>query len=116
MPKRFRVQWTESWTLIDGNTVDHLRADAALELGLGAIGLGFRDHAIHALVIAKEAAKELGERDTLQNAESALGKLEYHEAAAVAARNRPAVRTRAAELAAKYILVVQAPTGGNAAN
>jgi tetratricopeptide (TPR) repeat protein len=112
----FQSAWTESWALIDGNTVDHLRADAALELGLGAIGLGFRDHAMHALVIAREAAKELGERDTLHNAESALAKLEYHEAAAVAARNRPAVRTRAAELAAKYILVVQVPTGGNAAN
>jgi tetratricopeptide (TPR) repeat protein len=94
----FHRAWTESWRIIDGGSVDEVRPAAALELGFGAIGLQLREHAIHAFGIARDAARELRDSDTLAKAQSALDKLEFHEAAAVALRNRPTRRTRAGEL------------------
>lgn len=105
----FHHAWANSWVLIDGGTVDHLRADAAFEVGMGAVSVGFRDLAEQALRVARDAARDLLEQDTFEKAESALGKLEYHEAAAVAQRNRPGVRSRAADLATKYVQLLPAP-------
>jgi tetratricopeptide (TPR) repeat protein len=99
----FHHAWSESWKLIDGGTVDHLRAAAALELGLGALGLRERERAEHALQVARDTAQELRDADTLARAQSALDQLDYHEAAASALRNRPTHRGRAGELAMQYV-------------
>lgn len=104
----FHRAWTASWKLIDSGSVEHLRAAAALELGLGAIGLRLREHAAHALGIARDAARELCDRETLDRAQSALEQLEFHEAAAVAFRNRPPRRTRASELAIQSVEALDA--------
>jgi tetratricopeptide (TPR) repeat protein len=74
----FHDAWTQAWALIDGGEADRLRAAAALELGLGALSLGLREQAAHALTIARDAARELREGDTLARAESALDHLAHH--------------------------------------
>lgn len=107
----FHRAWTESWKLIDDGPADDLHAAAALELGLGALSLHLREHAEHALTIARDTARDSGEKDTLAKAQSALDKLDYHQAAAVALRHRRAVSTRAGELASRYVLSLNAPTG-----
>jgi tetratricopeptide (TPR) repeat protein len=105
----FDHAWAASWKLIDSGSVDHLRAAAALELGLGAISLRLREHAGYALSVAGDAAREIRDGETLARAQSALEKLEFHEAAAVALRNRPARRTRAGELAMQYVGALGVP-------
>lgn len=100
----FQRAWTDSWTLVDTGLPDDLRAAAALELGLGAASLHLREHAEHALMIALDGARALGNPDLLAKAQSALDRLEYHEAAAVAQRHRRPVSTRAGDLANQYVL------------
>jgi tetratricopeptide (TPR) repeat protein len=74
----FHEAWTQAWMLIDGGEAERLRAAAALELGLGALNLGLREYAEHALTIARDAARDLREGDTLARAESALDHLVHH--------------------------------------
>lgn len=74
----FHDAWSQAWTLIDRGEANRLRAAAALELGLGALNLGLSEHAEHALTIARDAARELREGDTLTRAESALDHLAHH--------------------------------------
>jgi tetratricopeptide (TPR) repeat protein len=74
----FHDAWAQAWKLIDSGVADRLRAAAALELGLGALNLDLREHAEHALNIARDAARELREGDTLARAESALDHLARH--------------------------------------
>jgi hypothetical protein len=74
----FHEAWLEAWKLIDSGAADRLRAAAALELGLGALNLGLREHALHALTIARDSARELREGDTLARTESALDNLAHH--------------------------------------
>lgn len=73
----FHDAWTQAWKLIDHGVADHLRAAAALELGLGALNLGLREYAEHALVTARDAARELREGDTLARADAALDALAH---------------------------------------
>jgi tetratricopeptide (TPR) repeat protein len=74
----FHDAWLQAWKLIDSGAADRLRAAAALELGLGALNLNLRDHAEHALTVARDAARDLREGDTLSRAESALDNLTHH--------------------------------------
>lgn len=74
----FHEAWLQAWQLIDSGAADRLRAAAALELGLGALNLDLREHAEHALTIARDAAGELREGDTLARAESALDNLAHY--------------------------------------
>jgi tetratricopeptide (TPR) repeat protein len=71
----FRDAWIQAWSIIDSGSVNHLRPAAALELGLGALGLGIRDQAMEALTIARDGARLAREGDTLARAESALREL-----------------------------------------
>lgn len=75
----FHEAWTKAWKLIDGGTLDHLRAAAAMELGLGALNLGMREHAEYALTAARDTARDLCEGDTLARAESALDNLAHDQ-------------------------------------
>jgi tetratricopeptide (TPR) repeat protein len=74
----FHEAWARAWKLIDGGVAEHLRASAALELGLGALNLGLREHAEYALVTARDTARELREGDTLAKADAALDALAHH--------------------------------------
>jgi tetratricopeptide (TPR) repeat protein len=111
----FHRAWKESWTLIDGGSADSLRAAAALELGLGAVSLDLREHADHALTFSQATARDVGDKDILTKAQSALDKLDYHAAAAVALRHRRPIPTRAGDLASRYVLSLSAAmrTSGN---
>lgn len=71
----FHEAWAHAWNLMEEGGVEHLRAAAALELGLGALQLGLREHATSALVAAQEAARDLREGETLAQAEAALDNL-----------------------------------------
>lgn len=104
----FQRAWRDSWTLMDAGLPADLRAAAALELGLGAVSLDLREHAEHALTIARNGARELRIPDLLATAQSALDNLEYHQAAAVAQRHRRPVSTRAGDLASRYVLSLNA--------
>ncbi|HEX2206475.1 MAG TPA: hypothetical protein VHG93_02275 [Longimicrobium sp.] len=77
----FHRAWTDAWALLDRGVVDHLRAAAPLELGLGALSLGLWDYAEYALVTARDAAGELREGDTLAEAEASLDHLQRRHAA-----------------------------------
>jgi tetratricopeptide (TPR) repeat protein len=110
-PEVFQTAWAQAWKLIDTGAVEHIRAAAALELGLGAISLGWREHAEAALLVARNTATDSLERELLSKAESALEKLDYHQAAAIAQRLRPAGRTRAGELAAEYVQSLDSNSG-----
>lgn len=74
----FHDAWTHAWNLIDSGAANRLRAAAALELGLGALNLDLRQHAEHALTVARDGARESREGDTLARAESALDNLAHH--------------------------------------
>lgn len=97
----FHNAWNDAWKIMDGGMVDHLRAAAALELGLGALSLGLREHAEHALSIARDAARELREGDTLTRAESALDSLAHHPSERHDLRPRQALRLRPADFASQ---------------
>ena len=84
----FHDAWTHAWKLIDSGAANRLRAAAALELGLGALHLDLREYAEHALTIARDAARELREGDTLARAESALDNLAHHLSITRAFRQR----------------------------
>ncbi len=74
----FSDAWIRAWELIEGGVAQHLRAAAALELGLGALSLGRREDAERALVSAQDAARELRDGDTLARADAALDALARH--------------------------------------
>ncbi|HYR08865.1 MAG TPA: hypothetical protein VEQ60_13875, partial [Longimicrobium sp.] len=100
----FHRAWTDAWRLIDGESVDHLRAAAPLELGLGALSLGLWEYAEHALTTARDAANELREGETLAQAEASLDHLKRRHAADCS-RQPPmiATRTRSGDLAAALV-------------
>ncbi|HST59470.1 MAG TPA: hypothetical protein VLK84_12290 [Longimicrobium sp.] len=97
----FHHAWTEAWKLVDGGAVDHLRAVATLELGLGALNLSLREYAEYALTTARDAAKARGEADTLTRAESALDNLLRHPSGDRDLLRRQPARLRSADLAAQ---------------
>jgi tetratricopeptide (TPR) repeat protein len=100
----FHRAWTDAWNLIDGEAVDHLRAVAPLELGLGALSLGLWEHAEHALTTARDAADELREGDTLAEAEASLDHLKRRHAAGRSQHQpRTEARTRSGDLAADLV-------------
>lgn len=82
----FHHAWTSAWTLIDTGMVDHLRAAAPLELGLGALSLGLWEYAELALTTSRDAAQDLREGDTLARAESSLDHLRRRQTADRASR------------------------------
>lgn len=99
----FQESWRHAWSLMDHRDVEHLRPAAALELGLGALGLGIRDQAEAALSIARDGARLAREGDTLSKAEAALqvlGGLPRQ------GRSPAAPRVRAADVAKR---IAQAP-------
>jgi tetratricopeptide (TPR) repeat protein len=77
----FHKAWADAWTLIDSGSVDHLRAAAPLEIGLGALSLGLWEHAEVALTTSRDAAKERREGETLVRAEASLDNLQRRQAA-----------------------------------
>ncbi|HYW13594.1 MAG TPA: hypothetical protein VE871_16655 [Longimicrobium sp.] len=86
----FGDAWIRAWELIESGVAQHLRAAAALELGLGALSLGLREDAERAFVRAQEAARELRDGDTLARADAALDALarDPHESPGLQARRR----------------------------
>lgn len=103
----FHEAWAQAWSIMDSGAVNHLRPAAALELGLGALGLGIRDQAQAALTIARDGARTAREGDTLSRADAALRELGQP-------RKRPGrspsvVRSRAADLAKRVALSPDAP-------
>ena len=112
----FQRAWSDAWTLIDTATVDHLRAAATLELGLGALSLGLWEHAEHALTTAREAAQEQRQGDTLAEAEASLEHLRRRHAVDQSLHPRTALRVRdlAAELAKSLNAQAPASAGANA--
>jgi tetratricopeptide (TPR) repeat protein len=105
----FHRVWSEAWELIGGGTVEHLRAAAPLELGLGALSLGMWEHAEFALTTARTAAEELREGDTLARADSSLEHLVRRQSADRA--NRPIQAPfRTSDLAALLVQSLNAQT------
>ena len=84
----FHAAWQRGWQLLDTGVVEHLRAAAPLELGMGALSLGLWEYAEHALAQARDAAAEMREGDTLARAEAALESLRADQAAGAAAGAR----------------------------
>jgi tetratricopeptide (TPR) repeat protein len=112
-PETFHCAWADAWSLIDGGAVNHLRAAAPLELGLGALSLGLWDHAESALKAAREAAQELREGDTLARAESSLDHLSRRQ---TADRHTRALRPRTGDLATDLVRSLSAqPLGRSGA-
>lgn len=107
----FQKAWTEGWTLIDQGSVDHLRAAAPLDMGLGALSLGLWEHAEVALITAHNAAKELRESDTLERAESSLDHLKRRQAADRYSRLATA-RARPGDLSAELVRSLNAQLAG----
>jgi hypothetical protein len=99
-PETFHCAWGDAWSLIDGGAVNHLRAAAPLELGLGALSLGLWDYAELALKTAREAAQDLREGDTLARAESSLDHLGRRQ---TADRHTRALRPRTGDLATDLV-------------
>jgi tetratricopeptide (TPR) repeat protein len=77
----FRAAWTEAWDILDAGTAEHLRPAAALELGLGALNLAAWADASMALHIARTAAEEAHDSETIVRAEESLKLLEREEKA-----------------------------------
>lgn len=75
----FHHAWSDAWALLDSGTVDHLRAAASLELGLGALSLRLWPEAQKALTISRAEAERRGEADTLVKADAALDNLERRQ-------------------------------------
>jgi hypothetical protein len=107
----FHAGWTEAWTLIDSGVVDHLRAAAPLELGLGALSLGLWDHAEVALTSARGAARELREGDTLARADAYLDHLLRRQAADRYTRSAAARQLRTGDLAMLLVKSLNAQAG-----
>jgi tetratricopeptide (TPR) repeat protein len=114
----FHQAWTESWKLVDGGRLNHLRAAAPLELGLGALSLGLWEYAGVALTTARDAAQELSEGDTLAKAESSIDHLRRRQSADGYSRRESALRT--GELATELVrslnaqlVTAQDPFDGN---
>jgi hypothetical protein len=97
----FHRVWTDAWKLVDGGSLNHLRAAAPLELGLGALSLGLWDYADVALTTARDAAQELREGDTLAKAESSIDHLRRRQSADGYARRETTLRN--GELAAELV-------------
>jgi tetratricopeptide (TPR) repeat protein len=76
----FFAAWSEAWRLLDSGTVDHLRAPASLELGLGALSLKLWEDAELALAAARAAAEATRDGEILARAESALDHLDRRQA------------------------------------
>lgn len=112
-PETFHRAWADAWRLMDDGAVEHLRAAAPLELGLGALSLGLWEHAEVALTTAREAAQDLREGDTLARAESSLDHLGRRQ---TADRHTRALRPRAGDLATDLVhsLSTQPLTRSNA--
>lgn len=77
----FRAAWTEAWSILEAGTAEHLRAAAALELGLGALNLSVWEDASMALTVAKGAAEGTGDYETIARAEGALALMAREERA-----------------------------------
>ena len=97
----FQHAWTEAWRLIDSGALDHLRAAAALELGLGALNLNLRELAEFALASARDTARERQEADVLARADSALDNLTRHLSLDRDLLRRQPTHLRSADLAAQ---------------
>jgi tetratricopeptide (TPR) repeat protein len=89
----FRAAWAETWSILDARAAEHLRAAAALELGLGALNLGAWEDAGMALNIARETAELSRDYETIARAEVALEQMAREERADLViwpgARNHP---------------------------
>jgi tetratricopeptide (TPR) repeat protein len=75
----FHAAWSDAWALLESGTVDHLRAAAPLELGLGALSLKLWDHAEQALTVSRTESETRREGDTLAKAEAAIENLERRQ-------------------------------------
>jgi tetratricopeptide (TPR) repeat protein len=104
----FHDAWAQAWSIMESGPVNHLRPAAALELGLGALGLGFRDQAEAALTIARDGARLAREGDTLSRAESALHEVSQPRRRR-ALRSPASPHTRAADLAKRVAHSPDAP-------
>lgn len=104
----FQASWIQAWEVIETADADHIRPAAALELGLGAIGVGRWDDAEAALVIARDGARTLRDAITLSGAESALQRLSQPKRGDEAKPANPP-RTRAAETATRIARTPDAP-------
>lgn len=107
----FHLTWAEAWALIDGGAVDHLRAAAPLEIGLGALSLGLWEHAEVALITSRDAARQRREGETLVRAESSLDHLRRRQAAD--RHSRPATnRARPGDLSADLVRSINSQPAG----
>lgn len=111
----FHVAWTDAWKLIDSGGVDHLRAAAPLELGMGALSLGLWEHAEMALTTARDAAQQLREGDSLAAAEASLNHLARRQAADRCGRAEP-TRARSSDLAAQLVRSLNASRPSSSRN
>lgn len=109
--KTFHQAWVEGWRLIECGSVDHLRAAAPLEMGLGALSLGLWEDAERALVTSRDAAKELREGETLARAESSLDHLKHRRSGDTYTR-RPARWGASERLAADLVRSLNAHAAG----
>lgn len=115
----FYRAWTDAWILLDTGALEHLRAAAPLELGLGALSLGLWEHAEAALISARDAATELRAGDTLAEAEASLDHLRRRHAAGQsthAGRTGPRAGDLATELAHSLNAQASAPVPEPAAS
>jgi tetratricopeptide (TPR) repeat protein len=106
----FHRAWINAWALIDVGAVEHLRAAAPLELGLGALSLGLWDYAELALITSRDAAQELREGDTLVRAESSLDHLRRRQSADRASRPSGPHHLRSEDLAVQLVRSLSAQT------
>jgi tetratricopeptide (TPR) repeat protein len=105
----FRAAWSEAWSILESGSAEHLRPAAALELGLGALNLSAWSDAAMALDMARTAAREAHEHETIVRAEEALELLEREERADRVLR--PAVRNHPSDVLARDL--VETLTGGD---
>jgi hypothetical protein len=75
----FQSAWADAWEVLNSGAVDHLRAAAPLELGLGAMSLNLWSQAEQALTTSRIEAEARREGDTLAKAEAALENLKHRQ-------------------------------------
>ncbi|MFL5386685.1 MAG: tetratricopeptide repeat protein [Longimicrobiaceae bacterium] len=77
---------TEAFSIIDSGAVNLLRANAALELGMGALSLALWGEAEHALKFALESAADAGDNEVVVKASDALEHLRRRDSLDVVRR------------------------------
>ncbi|HYH80574.1 MAG TPA: tetratricopeptide repeat protein [Longimicrobium sp.] len=108
----FDRYWAEAWEIMEAGVGERLRADAALELGLGALDLSRWDDSERALGVALASATASGENETVVKASAAMDRRGRREASdrAVSSAGGKAVRAED-ELAGELVAVLVTHAG-----